>query len=269
MAFINPKRMGTYTLTPAGTSIATDDSNVGQQMLRKMGWSPQSGLGKNGNGAVEPVKASCNYGRKGLGKVPTQFSTGMVQQSVFNTILQSLTKHKSSVGPGKKTKLEDKSKQSQSRVHYGKFVRAKDVSQYSQKSLKIILGGPVGRTQNSPEHGIAPSPPENNWPRDASIKQEFGVKTYSSSTDMASYFSLKRRAVKSDTEGLEARKRARLTPPNDEDKEGKPTFEDQIEATEGHTRRKMTRLCLTLFSLEQSTAFSSSNVHSLSGYPFY
>ncbi|KAH9282992.1 hypothetical protein ECG_04369 [Echinococcus granulosus] len=58
MAFINPKRMATYTLTPTGASIAEDESNVGQQMLKKMGWAPETGIGKNRNGIVEPVKRS-------------------------------------------------------------------------------------------------------------------------------------------------------------------------------------------------------------------
>ncbi|KAL5964752.1 G patch domain-containing protein 2 [Taenia solium] len=56
MAFANSKRMGAYILTPTGGSIAEDESNVGQQMLKKMGWTPETGLGKNNNGIVEPVK---------------------------------------------------------------------------------------------------------------------------------------------------------------------------------------------------------------------
>lgn len=141
----------------------------------------------------------------------------MVQQSAFNAILQSLTKHKSPVENERKTRLEDKSKHSHSRVHYGKFVRAKDVSQYSQKSLKVILGAPVDKTQSSPEHDTASSAPEDES-RDTAIRQEFGVKTHSSSTDLASYFSLKRRALKSSTGDLAQRKRARFTPMSDEDR---------------------------------------------------
>lgn len=56
MAFIKPKQMSAYVLTPTGASIAEDESNVGQQMLKKMGWTPETGLGKNSNGIVEPVK---------------------------------------------------------------------------------------------------------------------------------------------------------------------------------------------------------------------
>ena len=59
MAFINQKRMAAYTLTPTGASIAEDELNVGQQMLKKMGWTPESGLGKNGSGIVNPIKVGC------------------------------------------------------------------------------------------------------------------------------------------------------------------------------------------------------------------
>ena len=74
----------------------------------------------------------------------------MVQQTAFSAILQSLNRHKS-LGSETKTKLEDKSKHSRSRVHYGKFVRAKDVSQYSQESLNIVLGKSADEFSGAPE----------------------------------------------------------------------------------------------------------------------
>lgn len=132
----------------------------------------------------------------------------MVQQSAFNALLRSLNNNKSSTCNEIKTKLEDKSKQSRSRVHYGKFVRAKDVSQYSRESLKIVLGSSTDGTSDFPEGDVATSIPDNSEPPDSDVKQEFGVKTYSSSTDLASYFSMKRMALKSDiAESLPKRKR--------------------------------------------------------------
>uniref|UniRef100_A0A915EYY8 G-patch domain-containing protein n=1 Tax=Echinococcus canadensis TaxID=519352 RepID=A0A915EYY8_9CEST len=263
MAFINPKRMGTYTLTPTGASIAEDESNVGQQILKKMGWAPETGIGKNRNGIVEPVK--------------------------------SLAKHKSSVVKNK-SRLEEKSKQSRSRVHYGKFVRAKDVSQYSRKSLKIILGASVDKTQSSPENDAAFSAPEDSGSRGTEIKQEFGVKTYSSSTDLASYFSLKRSALKPSTEDLPKRKRARFTPTSDEGRGEKPSFAGatpelphddsddkeiprsskptvfEAEPHESDSDEPPTEAPVEIKeepTRQRSAAFSTSNVHSLPGYPFY
>lgn len=56
MAFNNPRKPSAYVLTPKGESIAKDESNVGQQMLKKMGWLPDTGLGKESNGIVDPIK---------------------------------------------------------------------------------------------------------------------------------------------------------------------------------------------------------------------
>jgi RNA-binding protein 5/10 len=59
---------------------AIDGSNVGNRMLRNMGWQEGSGLGKDGNGIVEPVQAQVTEDRAGLGsqtqrKVDPRFET--------------------------------------------------------------------------------------------------------------------------------------------------------------------------------------------------
>ncbi|XP_062150867.1 SUPPRESSOR OF ABI3-5 isoform X2 [Alnus glutinosa] len=46
---------------------AIDESNVGNRMLRNMGWHEGLGLGKDGNGMVEPVQAQAVDRRAGLG----------------------------------------------------------------------------------------------------------------------------------------------------------------------------------------------------------
>ncbi|KAG2715269.1 hypothetical protein I3760_03G068900 [Carya illinoinensis] len=46
---------------------AIDESNVGNRMLRSMGWHEGSGLGKDGSGMVEPVQAQAVESRAGLG----------------------------------------------------------------------------------------------------------------------------------------------------------------------------------------------------------
>ena len=121
----------------------------------------------------------------------------MVQQTAFSAILQSLNRHKS-LGSETKTKLEDKSKHSRSRVHYGKFVRAKDVSQYSQESLNIVLGKSADEFSGAPETDGNSSASDDNRSPSSEVKQEFGVKTYSSTTDLTSYFLAKRKALKSE-----------------------------------------------------------------------
>ncbi|XP_031492733.1 SUPPRESSOR OF ABI3-5 isoform X3 [Nymphaea colorata] len=46
---------------------AIDESNVGNRMLKNMGWQEGSGLGKDGSGIVEPVLAQATEERAGLG----------------------------------------------------------------------------------------------------------------------------------------------------------------------------------------------------------
>ncbi|KAK6947467.1 G-patch domain, partial [Dillenia turbinata] len=46
---------------------ALDESNVGNRMLRSMGWHEGSGLGRDGSGMVEPVQAQASEHRAGLG----------------------------------------------------------------------------------------------------------------------------------------------------------------------------------------------------------
>ncbi|KAF2325708.1 hypothetical protein GH714_033368 [Hevea brasiliensis] len=46
---------------------AIDESNVGNRMLRRMGWHEGLGLGKDGSGMIEPVQAKAMENRAGLG----------------------------------------------------------------------------------------------------------------------------------------------------------------------------------------------------------
>ncbi|XP_024523682.1 SUPPRESSOR OF ABI3-5 isoform X1 [Selaginella moellendorffii] len=52
---------------------ALDESNVGNRMLRSMGWQEGSGLGKEGTGIVEPVQAHVGTERAGLGSQRSRF----------------------------------------------------------------------------------------------------------------------------------------------------------------------------------------------------
>ncbi|KAL9224378.1 hypothetical protein vseg_000415 [Gypsophila vaccaria] len=55
----------TYDVITADKAI--DESNVGNRMLRNMGWTDGSGLGRDGSGMVEPVQAQAFDNRAGLG----------------------------------------------------------------------------------------------------------------------------------------------------------------------------------------------------------
>lgn len=43
------------------------ESNIGNQILQNMGWTPGSGLGAEGDGRQDPVIAFLHRGRRGLG----------------------------------------------------------------------------------------------------------------------------------------------------------------------------------------------------------
>lgn len=63
------------------------DDNIGNQMLRKMGWTGSGGIGKDGQGRAEPVMALGTDGKFGLGCNPTQGAD--VTKSSVQDILHS------------------------------------------------------------------------------------------------------------------------------------------------------------------------------------
>ncbi|KAG1674330.1 PIN2/TERF1-interacting telomerase inhibitor 1 [Nymphon striatum] len=135
-----------------------DEDKYGQKMLEKMGWSKGKGLGKNEDGIVENLKVKLkddntvakNIYRHYQASVKLsvvkaiQMIIGMLIKTEFSAFLKNLNdKHKSAVPTQKKNipnSLEMRSKLSQKRVHYQKFVRGKDTSQYSASDISSILG---------------------------------------------------------------------------------------------------------------------------------
>eukprot|EP00298_Acanthocystis_sp_HF-20_P005492 c15641_g1_i1.p1 GENE.c15641_g1_i1~~c15641_g1_i1.p1 ORF type:complete len:298 (+),score=129.72 c15641_g1_i1:78-971(+) len=53
---------------PASQDTQISSSNIGFKLLSKMGWKENSGLGKNEQGRVEPIRADGQDSKKGLGK---------------------------------------------------------------------------------------------------------------------------------------------------------------------------------------------------------
>ncbi|CAN4078139.1 unnamed protein product [Withania somnifera] len=68
---------------------AIDESNVGNRMLRSMGWQEGLGLGKDGSGMVEPVQAQSTGRRAGLGSQPKVDPTLEAQSGdSYKTLIQ-------------------------------------------------------------------------------------------------------------------------------------------------------------------------------------
>ncbi|KAL8088984.1 hypothetical protein AgCh_038662 [Apium graveolens] len=69
---------------------AIDESNVGNRMLRNMGWQEGLGLGKDGSGMVEPVQAQSVEKRAGLGSQPKKLDPSLEVQAgdSYRTLIQ-------------------------------------------------------------------------------------------------------------------------------------------------------------------------------------
>lgn len=90
-------------------SIAED--NIGNRMLRKMGWTGSGGIGKEGQGRAEPVMAVGTDGKFGLGCDPTQ-GAGVKKNSVQDVLVSFIS------GPDREIKFSnDLSKEDRALVH--------------------------------------------------------------------------------------------------------------------------------------------------------
>ncbi|XP_017252431.1 SUPPRESSOR OF ABI3-5 isoform X2 [Daucus carota subsp. sativus] len=69
---------------------AIDESNVGNRMLRNMGWQEGLGLGKDGSGMIEPVQAQSVEKRAGLGSQPKKLDPSLEVQAgdSYRTLIQ-------------------------------------------------------------------------------------------------------------------------------------------------------------------------------------
>ncbi|KAL6999354.1 hypothetical protein U1Q18_000515 [Sarracenia purpurea var. burkii] len=67
-----------------------DESNVGNRMLRNMGWQEGSGLGKDGSGMIEPVQAKAVESRAGLGSQQKKLDPSLEVQAgdSYRTLIQ-------------------------------------------------------------------------------------------------------------------------------------------------------------------------------------
>ncbi|GAA35640.2 pin2-interacting protein X1 [Clonorchis sinensis] len=192
-----PRKKVRYSTNPNGSLWVNDTAGFGRQMLERLGWTPGSGLGKREDGIPKPLKVihhsftrqtDCSFqphgqkGREGLGKKIDYQLGGSKQLDDYAQLLKELnSSYESKKRSNSSTSLEDLSKSSINRLHYPKFVRAKDASRYDEKSLAIILGlkPAESKQQSTPK----PTEPPN----------DFGVKTVSSSLSINDYFK-KRRA---------------------------------------------------------------------------
>ncbi|KAK6726818.1 hypothetical protein RB195_004868 [Necator americanus] len=157
-----PRRKQRLSVDPRNLQWKNDEKKFSQKLMEKMGWSEGDGLGKNRQGNADSVKLKANYTGKGLGadKLASYDSTWIAHHDDFADLLSALNKNKEENGAteeekeerAKKISLELSSKSLRRRIHYQKFTRAKDVSNYTEKDRSAVLGLGLSRVkQESPK----------------------------------------------------------------------------------------------------------------------
>jgi hypothetical protein len=140
----------------AGDSFWAEEQaagNVGLALMSRMGWNQGSGLGRDGNGQVKAVSIKRKRDNAGIGAEKMQKEKDEVWKAatdVFNGVLGKLQ----SIGGGTKPKTSDDEEEEERNEEsaalavkrlsaraglYSRFMKARDVSRYSQNDLSAIL----------------------------------------------------------------------------------------------------------------------------------
>jgi len=144
VSLAEPRRRQKWTLNPRGNLWANDESKFGQKLMEKMGWEKGRGLGANQDGMVDHITLKHKDNTKGVG-FQGHDDTWLAHQDDFQNLLAALNVEHGDAGKNmdedeKKATLSEISKKSKRRVHYQKFVKGKDSSNYSADDLGCILG---------------------------------------------------------------------------------------------------------------------------------
>jgi len=198
-----------------------DENRFGTKMLEKMGWTKGNGLGAKQDGEKDFVRIRFKNDAEGLG-FEARDDQWTTHEEGFNGLLKSLNGEENEANgkesepeeearpmgfgfkaeepeePSKKKlkentsgmSLEERSKQSRARVHYKKFTRGKDLSQYSEKDLANIFGKKATDDIDAPAPVVVEEPKEEKIV-DANFA---GVQTVSTGLSVSDYFKHKMEA---------------------------------------------------------------------------
>ncbi|XP_037715486.1 G patch domain-containing protein 4 isoform X1 [Drosophila subpulchrella] len=219
-----PRRRKRYNLCPRGKALYEDENRFGTKMLEKMGWTKGNGLGAKQDGEKDFVRIRFKNDAEGLG-FEARDDQWTTHEEGFNGLLKSLNGEENEANgkesepeeearpmgfgfkaeepeePSKKKlkentsgmSLEERSKQSRARVHYKKFTRGKDLSQYSEKDLANIFGKKATDDIDAPAPVVALEEPKEEKIVDANFA---GVQTVSTGLSVSDYFKQKMEAMK-------------------------------------------------------------------------
>ncbi|XP_016958568.1 PIN2/TERF1-interacting telomerase inhibitor 1 isoform X2 [Drosophila biarmipes] len=218
-----PRRRKRYNLCPRGKALYEDENRFGTKMLEKMGWTKGNGLGAKQDGEKDFVRIRFKNDAEGLG-FEARDDQWTTHEEGFNGLLKLLNGEENEANgkesepeeearpmgfgfkaeepeePSKKKlkenisgmSLEERSKQSRARVHYKKFTRGKDLSQYSEKDLANIFGKKATDDIDAPAPVVVEEPKEEKI-----VDPNFaGVQTVSTGLSVSDYFKQKMEAMK-------------------------------------------------------------------------
>lgn len=167
MGLSGVKRKQRIALDPQNKSWRDDKDKFGYKMLMKMGWQEGKGLGLNADGVTQHLEVKLKTDNTGLGVSKKNIREEAYHQlSSFDNLLRELGrdsergKQDISDGKSERKKLQSKGsrqhgEQTKGRkknkdgdylalsgrvAHRKKFIRNKQVDQYSAEQLKEILG---------------------------------------------------------------------------------------------------------------------------------
>merc|ERR1719153_1905907 len=182
-------------MNPRGNLWANDENKFGHKLMEKMGWEKGKGLGAKQTGMVTHVKIKQKDNQKGIG-FEGHDDTWLAHQDDFQAVLAALNVEHGSAGEGmteteKKASLEAISRKSKRRVHYQKFVKGKDSSNYSADDLGCILGTKSEKLKSKSE----PSSPQVETEAEDETSEEKD-KNFVQRGSYTDYFAAKMAALK-------------------------------------------------------------------------
>lgn len=116
-------------------------TNLGANLMRKLGWKTGEGLGKNGQGMTKNIQAHVKNNNYGIGMNAANQKDWVAGQEDFNAVLRMLNDEDTSVF--KQDKLKQK-RAIQKKSLSAKFVKAKDLSSSSKADMQALFGSAGG-----------------------------------------------------------------------------------------------------------------------------
>ncbi|XP_039256900.1 PIN2/TERF1-interacting telomerase inhibitor 1-like [Styela clava] len=206
-----------WSIDPNGTNWSKDENKFGVKMLERMGWTKGKGLGANEDGRIAHIKIKHKNDNRGVGCSIKQEQNWVAHQDDFADLLAQLNNHHSDQTDVKNmngvSSLEKKSK-SQKRVHYHKFARGKDLSNYKETDLAAIFGKTASKSEpvtpiNLSEDEISDADSTSSCPESKKKKKSKKKKTtekespknnatnhVTSTISVQEYFALRMAAIK-------------------------------------------------------------------------